>query len=63
VCLNAKGCSQISTGQHFDEDNISSLVTNTTSIPIAFTLMLVDGYIGHVVGAAFKVTGFKREWG
>jgi hypothetical protein len=43
--LNAKGCSQV-VGQHYDADNISSPVTNTFSICIAFMIMLMCGFVG-----------------
>ena len=59
--LTAKGCSQIP-GQHYDADNISSPVTNTFSIRIAFTIMLLCGFIGWVVdvNGAFLLGEFKK---
>ena len=58
--LNAKGCSQIA-GMHYDQDNISSPVTNTASIRIAFTIMLLAGMMGWVVdvNGAFLLGEFK----
>ena len=58
--LNAKGCSQIP-GQHYDEDNISSPVTNTASIRIAFTFMILASLMGWVVdvNGAFLLGEFK----
>ena len=55
--LNARGCSQVA-GQHYDEDNISSPVTNTTSIRIAFTILVMASLAGWVVdvNGAFLLT-------
>ena len=59
--LNAKGCSRIP-GQHCDSDNISSPVTNTYSICIVFTIMLMCGFTGWVVdgNGAFLLGEFKK---
>lgn len=59
--LNAKGCSQIP-GQHYNADNISSPVMNTSSIRIAFTIMLLCGFAGWVVdvNGAFLLGEFKK---
>ena len=59
--LNAKGCCQVA-GQHYDADNISSPVTDTFSICIAFTIMLICGFVGWVVDAngAFLLGEFKK---
>jgi hypothetical protein len=61
VRLNAKGCSQVA-GQHYDADNISSPVTNTFSIHIAFTIILMCGFAGWVVdvNGAFLLGEFKK---
>jgi hypothetical protein len=59
--LNAKGCSQVAV-QHYDADNISSPVTNTFSIRIAFMIMLICGFVGWVVdvNGAFLLGEFKK---
>ena len=59
--LNAKGCSQVA-GQHYDTENISSPVTNTFSIHIAFTIMLMCGFAGWVVdvNGEFLLGEFKK---
>jgi hypothetical protein len=46
--MNAKGCSQVA-GQHYDADNISSPVTNTSSIRIAFTILVLARLAGWVM--------------
>jgi hypothetical protein len=58
VQLNAKGCSQVA-GQHY---GISSPVTNTFSIRIVFTIMLMSGFVGWVVdvNGAFLLGEFKK---
>jgi len=50
------------TGQHYDADNISSPVTNTFSMCIAFTIMLMCGFVGWVVNVnvAFLLGEFKK---
>ena len=60
--LNARGCSQVP-GQHYDEDNISSPVTNTTSIRIAFTILVMASLAGWVVdvNGAFLLGEFKED--
>ena len=59
--LNARGCSQTA-GQHYDADNISSPVTNTFSIHIAFPIMFMCGFVGWVVdvNGAFLLGEFKK---
>ena len=61
VCLNAKGCSQVA-GQHYDADNILSPVTNTASIRIAFTIMMLANLLGWVidVNGVFLLGEFKE---
>ena len=58
--MNAKGCSQVA-GQHYDADNISSPVTNTSSIRIAFTILVLAKMAGWVVdvNGAFLLGKFK----
>ena len=58
--MNAKGCSQVA-GQHYDADNISSAVTNTSSIRIAFTILVLARLAGWVmdVNGAFLLGKFK----
>lgn len=58
--MNAKGCSQVA-GQHYDADNISSPVTNTSSIRIAFTILVLARLAGWVmdVNGAFLLGKFK----
>jgi hypothetical protein len=58
--LNTKGCSQ-RPGLHYDEDNISSPVTNLTSTRIAFILMVMADFIGWVkdVNGAFLTGKFQ----
>eukprot|EP00956_Cyclotella_meneghiniana_P027101 scaffold60046_cov24-Cyclotella_meneghiniana.AAC.3 len=46
--LNARGFKQIP-GQHYEEDNISSPVTNTVSIRVSFTLAAMARLAGRVV--------------
>ena len=48
--------------QHYDADNVSSSVTNTFSICIAFTIMFMCGLMGWVVdvNGAFLVGEFKK---
>ena len=58
--MNARGFKQIP-GQHYEVDNISSPVTNTASIRIAFTLLALAGLSGWVVDVkgAFLLGEFK----
>ena len=58
--LNTKGCSQ-RPGLHYDEDNISSPVTNLTSIRIAFIIMIMADMVGWVkdVNGAFLTGEFQ----
>ena len=62
VRQNTKGCSQVA-DQHYDADNISSPVTNTFSIGIAFTIMLMCGFAGWVVdvNGAFLLGEFMKR--
>ncbi len=61
ACLTAKGCSKIPE-QHYDADDISSPMTNTFSIQIAFTIMLLCCFAGWVVdvNGAFLLGEFKE---
>ena len=58
--LTTKGCSQ-RPGLHYDEDNISSPVTNLTSIRLAFVLLLLSAKVGWVkdVNGAFLTGEFQ----
>ena len=58
--MNTKGCSQ-RPGLHYDEDNISSPVTNLTSIRIAFIIMIMADMVGWVkdVNGAFLTGEFQ----
>ena len=58
--MNARGFKQIP-GQHYEVDNISSPVTNTASIRIAFTLLALASLSGWVVDVkgAFLLGEFK----
>jgi hypothetical protein len=58
---NAKSCSEVA-GQHYDADSISSPVINTFSIYIAFTIILMCGFMGWAVdvNGAFLLGEFKK---
>jgi hypothetical protein len=58
--LNTKGCSQ-RPGLHYKVDNISSPVTNLTSIRITFILMVMGDFIGWIkdVKGAFLAGEFQ----
>lgn len=61
VHLNAMCCSQVA-GQHYDVDNISTPVTDTFSICIAFTIMQMRGFVGWVMdgNSALLLGEFKK---
>jgi hypothetical protein len=60
--LNTTGCSQV-VGQHYDDNNILSPVTNAFLLCIAFTIMLLCGFVEWVVevNGVFLLGKFKNQ--
>lgn len=60
--LNARGFKQID-GEHYDKSEKSSPVVNFMTINIIFILMIMAGWIGHLIDVhgAFLLGHFEKD--